>query len=297
MNTSIKKKDTEIIPSSELPRFAEAVVYVEGLAVQLEEIRHRVANIKVRDREEFRTAGELVAELKKIDKQCEQSLQPYKDILKEVSDYIKKKGNAVYDEVEQLRKLMNTSMGDFTRKEEADRKAEEAREQAALQLKLQQEAEAKRIADQKAAAERRAIRVKEIRAQFGRGEITKRQSEKLLREAGATEEADKAAASAAADEAKVQAAEKAKELVVESNVPNVAGVQKRTNFHAACSDRKKFLQLMADDFKKTGQFGPLWAFVVVSDELLNAEAIRTKDHEIMRQLAPGAIRAWDDKTF
>lgn len=228
----VKKKlpEGEVIPSTAMPKFEIAVLEVQDHLARVQHLESEVRELKVVDQQTRIRGGELVAALKKEENEVEEILKPYKKVLKEVGDYIKKKGDSVYNLVEDLRKnVLNPRLGAWDELEEKRAQAERDRVAREKQQALEREAEQQRQKDAAAAAERRKIRIEEIRADLKAKKITLRESEKLLREAGATEEADKAEAAAKEQEAKAKAAELASRVDVAPNIPTQQGVVKRVN--------------------------------------------------------------------
>jgi len=91
----------------------------------------------------------------------------------------------------------------------------------------QEKADQERRDREAAATQQRETRVKEIRALLKAGKIGKREAAKLLNEAGAFEEAEKAAAAADAEVAK---SAPPPAVTVKPNIPVLAGVPSRVNW-------------------------------------------------------------------
>lgn len=164
-------------------------------------------------------------------------------------------------------------------------KAEDRRQRQADQDKLQKEAdekkrveaEAGRVKAEAEAAERKTARIEEIRGMLRRKEISKRAAEVLLRQAGASEEADKAAAAAAEDEAK---AAPSPTVHVASSVPKVASIKGRVNQKFEVVDAK----LIPHEWCKP-------------DEVRIGEKIRSmKNPKLAMALIPG-IRVWEEDSI
>ena len=111
---------------------------------------------------------------------------------------------------------------------EERRKAEEEQRRINEENQRQQriKADAERREGERIAKENREKRVIEIRRMFKRGEIGKREAERLLKAAGADEEAAKAGAAAQAEET----AATAPVVQVKPNIPTVAGTVSRQNW-------------------------------------------------------------------
>lgn len=288
---------TEIIPSIELTGLESTLATMDGYEVKLASLKSRAKTLDVTDRSTYEAAANILGEVKGFDKVAVGAMAPYKQIVARVKDFLQSRELRVKNKVEELRGLLNAKMGDYVRKEEKERKAEEERVARETREKLAREAEEKRKADEVLATERRKERVAQIRTMLKRGEITKRQSEKLLREAGATEEADKARAAAEAEEGQKKAAEVASTVKVESNVKAAAGAVRRVNYKAECTNREAFLTAMCAEYVANGKLGPLAQYVVVSDQKLSEKARELKDVAKIEAICPGAVKASEDRTF
>jgi len=242
---------TEIIPSTEMPQFNEALAKMDGLELELEPLSKEARELKITDKPSRERAGVLNAQFKDIQKTGDATLATYDAIVKRVKDFIQTRKLRVKNRAEEARGILMGKMGDWDRAEEAAARAEEERKKRELQATLDRQAEEKRQADEQAARELRVSRVAEIRADLKAGKITKRQAEKLLREAGAMEEALKAKAAADQEEAKTQSAKVVETVKVETNVPIVPGNVRRKNwrFRVVNAQQVKVRYLCPDEVK------------------------------------------------
>lgn len=249
--SGITKSQQEVIPSSELPQFEQALGTMSDLETALEPVAVRARSIAVIDAVSFTEAGSLIAQAKAAQKTGDATMATYDAILKRVKDYVQTRKLRVKNKAEEIRAILEGKMGEYTRSEERAAQAERDRIAREQRQKLEREAEEKRRADEAAAKELRERRVTEIRQDLADKKITKRQAEKFLREAGAMEEALKAQAAADADEAKENAAKIADKVKVEPNVPTVAGVVKRVNwkFRIVNPNAVKLQYLCPDEVK------------------------------------------------
>jgi hypothetical protein len=157
---------------------------------------------------EFQTQPDIVAkkeELRLLQTNEAELLKPAEDIL----DPLTKRRKAA--EMEERRK--------------AEAEAERLRTEAANRQREKAEQE-QREANERA-IKVREDRVEEIRGMLRRGEIGKRESARLLKLAGANEEAAKADAAAAAEELKNAPPPK---IEVKANIPTVAGTKSQVNW-------------------------------------------------------------------
>jgi hypothetical protein len=223
---------TEVIPSSELPRFNEALAEMDKLELELEPVAREAREIKIVDKPTRERAGILNAQCKAVQKSGDATLASYDAIIKRVKDFIQTRKLRVKNRAEEARGILMGKMGDWDRAEEAAARAEQDRIQREKQAAIDRAAEEKRQADEQAAKELRERRVAEIRQDLKDKKITKRQAEKLLREAGAMEESLLAKAAADQEEAKSKTPEAVAKVEVKANVPIIAGNKRRKNWRA-----------------------------------------------------------------
>jgi len=282
----------EIIPSMDMPEFEKALSTMDSLESKLNPLYDRARRLEVTDRATREEAKQILDEAKSYDKLGEATIAPYKSIVNRVKDYLLTRERKVANRKEEIRMALTPKMNQYDRAEEAATLAEQKRVQDALEASLKRQAEERRLADELAAKELRTKRVAEIRSDLKAGRINKRQSEKLLREAGAFQEAALAQAAAEADEATQRATETAKNVTVESNVPSGG----RRNYHAACIDEDLFLLAFCAEYVALGRFGELRKFVKVNNQALGEEARDMKNTKKMLEKYAG-ISASDDKSF
>lgn len=286
----------EIIPSSDLPKFNEALVTMDGFEQQLEPIMKEAREIKVTDAVSYQRAGALIAEIKSIDKSGDSTMSPYNTILKKVKDFIKQRELRVANRVEEIRGIITPKLAEYERAEKAKAQAEQERISRETKQRIEREAEEKRVADEKAANELKKRRISEIREDLRSGKFgnpksasAKRKAQKELEAAGAMEEALLAQAAADEEEGKNKATEVASSVKVEANTPAMAGVMRRTNYYAECIDQVKFMAGMIFVFKDC---------VEVSNKKLCEKAREVKDSKTLTAMfPPGSVRAWEEKTY
>jgi hypothetical protein len=164
-------------------------------------------------------------------------------------------------------------MADWDRAEERAAQAERDRIAREKQAELNRQAEIKRQEDEKAAADLRFKRVQEIRRDLKDNKITKRQAEKLFKEAGAVEDWLKAKAASDEEDAKRDNQMEAATVEVKPNVPTVAGNVRRVNYSAECVDVDGFLseyvRLSVTDKPKAAKMREA---IQVSNQVLSAVA-------------------------
>lgn len=287
---AIKTKSGEIIPSSDLPQFPQALAALEELEANVGTLAIQARSIEVKDQMSYAQAGAIVAQLKAATKQSKATMEPFNVILKTVRDFISRQTLRVTNKVEETHGILTQKMETYVREEERKAKDEADRKQRELEAQQKREAEEKLQADRRVAAEIKAQRIAQIKADYRDGKINKREYAKLLKEAGDEAEAMRQQAELEAEERK-----NAKiEVKVEPNVPAMAGVTRRTNYKAKCVDQDAFLLEFAKRIVKGDK--SLRRFVFVDDAALAAEARELKDNAKMEQTYP-FVKAWDEKSF
>jgi hypothetical protein len=266
----------EIIPAGRMPQFREDLATMNKFYGDLQPIFDEASKLQampVWSKANRTRAGELVTEYKRICKDAEATIDRYKDIVNRFKEeYILGPERRVADRATEIKNILTPKMGEWDRREAEEAAAERKRIADAKQAELNRQAELKRQADEEEAKKLRQERVAQIRADLKAKKITKRQAEKLLREAGALEEAAKAKAAADQEDALAQAKTVADSVKVESQVPNVKGNVKRVNYSAECTNRVGFIEAFAKTKPNSEAWTRLLAMVEVSDQLLSGEA-------------------------
>jgi hypothetical protein len=222
-----------------LPKFSQALTNLNSINLILDQNERDCRNLKITNREEFKKAAELVALRKKLVKQAEEIVAPFKKPLRIWLDFVQQAFNVSKNKGAQIEAIIEPKMADFLRLDEIQRQAEEKRQQAEQKAKLEREATVQRQADEEAAKEQRKARVAEIRADLKAGKITLRESKKLLAEAGADEEVALVQAKLDEQAGKEKAGEIASQTTVMSNVPTTAGVKNVTRREFTITDPRK----------------------------------------------------------
>ena len=128
---------TEIIPSTELPQFNEALAKMDSLELELEPLSKEARELKITDKPSRERAGVLNAQFKDIQKTGDATLATYDAIVKRVKDFIQTRKLRVKNRAEEGRGILMAKMGDWDRAEDAATKAEQDRQKRELQAKLE----------------------------------------------------------------------------------------------------------------------------------------------------------------
>ena len=296
----IKTKQGEVIPAIQPEAFGLAVASMEDLDAQMLALKALAEALpKVfQSREDYDKAASIIAQKKALEKLADSTMTPYDVLVKKVKTFIQTQKNIVSNRGEVVYSIVVPAMTEWDEREAKAAKADQDRKQKEFEEKRRREAEEQKAKDDAAAAVRKQTRVADIRADLKAGKITKRQAERLLNEAGAAEEAAKAKAAADEEDAKAKAEQDAAKLKVKPNTGAVAGVVRRTNFTARCTDPKAYIEAVcrAYERKDTETFTRLVAMIEVSDQLLGAESRQVKDNAKMMELYP-FVEATSTKSF
>ena len=249
---------------------------------------HGAGGIKTKEMRD--RAAVLNGEWKRIVGEGEKTIKPHKDKINSFKEtYILTPERKVNNRGEEIRGLLGSMMATWDRDEEAAAKAEEKRKQADEKARLDRIAEEQRQADEDHAKELRKKRVAEIRADLAAGKFgdkkslkAKRTAQKLLQEAGATEEAALTKAAIEEQEGKEKATQVASTVkVAPVAAAPVAGNVRRKYYSAKCTDPRLFVVAMITLYMARDMAGSdrLMEMVQVSDSLLSDEAKRIKTHD------------------
>jgi len=273
----IKVKDGTTVEIIQAKPFNLALAKLEDQEDALEALKAKAQALKVFDKASFEKADELLKQTKRETNDAEETMDPFRTMLNRAKDFVLVRQRRVTNAAEIVRGILNAKMVEYSQKVERERKAEEERQQKLKQAQLEREAEEKRRADAEAAKALKERRVSEIREDLRNGKITKRQAEKLLREAGAEEEAAKAKAAADADDLKNKAPEIAQKTTVKSEVPR--GGRTNRTFKVVRPQEVKLKYLKPDD-------------------VAIGEVVRNRDLTIEQVIAEvGGIEVSEDKKF
>lgn len=295
----IKTKHGEVIPQISPEAFGLAVQSMEEFDQQIGELEEQAKKLpkKFESKADYDLAASLVAQKKSIVKLSEAAMTPYDELIKKVKTFVQTQKNIVANHGAQMSGIIEPAMVEWDEREKAAAAAEEKRLQAEKEAQLKRDNEEKARKDAAAAAERKKERIVQIREDLRAGKITKRQSEKFLREAGATEEAEKARIAADKEDADKEAKDKAAKLKVKPNTGPTAGLVRRTNYTAECIDENLLLHRVVGEYISNGsKFGPLREFVMANNQKIGAKAREIEDDKKMEELYP-FVKASHTKTF
>lgn len=244
---------------------------------QLAVIRTTITSITITDKITYTSmlAAKTAAQnyIKAVGHELDPGIQKAKELL----DHLKQQKAKFVDPAEEIIETAKVELKKYITEEERKAAEEQARINEAAERDRALKAEAERIEAEKVATAKRQDAVAEIRGKLQRKEITKREAEKLLRMAGANEEADKAAAAAQAEEKKAAPAPK---VDVKADLPKMAGTRRSRSY--------KFMVIDAAKIPRE------WC---KPDEVrIGEEVRRLKDDAASMKAIPG-IKAWNEPSI
>jgi hypothetical protein len=301
--------EMELVPAPWQP---DELVKMNGelgtLEAQVFDLRRYVETHEVKDVDSCREMKEKIVQLKALKKDAEVAVHPLKALIKKASEYVQTNFLKASNAAEAAIGMAAGKVGPWEQAEERRKALEKRQEQDALDKKRVEEAEAQRKKDAEAASNRKKAKIAEIQAMRKDKQITKRQEAKMLRLAGAQEEADLALAEADAEEHVASTPT----VEVESKSPKVSGIIGRKNYSATCLDRKLFMReffkrIMGKQLQQTlsvtredGKVEEFtidwWDYIDVNDAALSKTAREVKSVEAMEQFFPG-IKAEEKRSY
>lgn len=293
MATNAQQPVTEIIPSSKMDGLENALAELREEAGVLPILRKQADELTVNDESSYQKAGELLLQVRGIGKAGAHKLNGFLEIANRVANFLRNARSRHEDEAAKVADVISTKMADQKRREREAAEAEQRRMNEEARIRNAQEAEAKRKADMEHAAQAKKARVAEINRALRAGEITKRGAAKLLREAGAMEEAAREQAEADAEETKA-----APPVVkVESNIKPIAGTRARVQYEAKVENPDMLLAayvaaLKVRDVKRAVY---LRKFIMIDESALGLEARTVKNSAKLNAEIPGVRFSDKDK--
>jgi len=286
----IKTKSGDLIPAIKADAFGLAVQELEKLNEQMTVLEDRAKALPkiFESKAQYDLAAEIIVSKKSIVTLVDAQMAPFEEQIKRVKNFINQQKLIVTNHGEQIKGILTPGMADWDQREKAATAAEEQRLQKEREAKLKRENEEKAQKDAAAAAERKKERIDQIRNDLKDRKITKRVAEKLLREAGADEEAEKAKIAADKDDADKEAAEKASKLKVKPQTGPTAGITRRVNYTASCTDQANYIKITMEAYKKGDMdtYNRLVQMLEVSDQKLGQKARELKSDDLMMTLFP-----------
>lgn len=231
---------------------------VKQFETRLAKLKAEAAAIVVKDAASCLVAKTAQRDLRNEMKAIHLVLDPFVNSAKMHLQEAKDELNKHIEPREAIDDALTAKVKTYEREEREKAQREQDRINAENARIAREKAEADRIQREKDAKEKREARVKEIDAALKAGDIGKREHARMLREAGAFEEAANAQAAIDAEAAK-NAPPPA--VTVKPNIPTVSGVPSRVNWRFRIVDSSKIAQ----------------EYWMVDEQKIGAEVRRIKD--------------------
>jgi hypothetical protein len=255
------------------------------LETGLAKLRSEAIALVVKDGESYKLAQTLALAAKSYIKDVGRKLDPGIDSAKDHLNKLKNDKQAYVTPAEHIVLTLKTK-ADTWRLEEERKTAEETRrvnEQRRIEAQRKAD-EDRRIAEAEAESKRKAEQ-KQIDADREAGLIKAREANRLKKQA----EEDAARAKLDAKKEADLAVADVQDVKVESNVPKVAGVQRRTNYYAEVTDAAALISAFEDGDETQRDF--LRQFITVNEPAVGKYAREAKDPKKVEQSIPG-VKAW-----
>jgi hypothetical protein len=208
-----------VLPQKEV---GDAIIELHRETEKFAPLLKQAEAMQVTNKTEYVAAGQLRAEIRALAKTGQFKLGQYLEVAKKVVNFLKIEISTHESAADQIDIVLTRKINDELTREKAAAAAEEKRVNEERRIANEKKAEEERIERERIAKETRDKRVAEIRAMQKRGEIGKREAAKLLKDAGAAEEAAKEQADADAEAAR----RNFQPVKVEPNVPTILGSRK-----------------------------------------------------------------------
>lgn len=250
----------------------------------LEKQAHSLA---VKDQSSYIIGAGLLTSLKAVVQAVEFQTGPRLAAAKEEFERAKQEQAAFLNPAKKILETIKEKMNVFREEEKRQAKIEEDRKNAELRRQAQEKAETDRKESERIAAENRKRLVQEIMRDLDAGKIGKREASRLMKLAGANEEAAKQEAAAREEEAKNAPPP---QIEVKPSIPKVAGAPRNQTFYFGTVEEPQAIiaayeGALIDNNPRRAAF--LARFIMVNEQEVGAFAREMKDSEKAQALVPG----------
>ena len=232
----VKTGTTQVIPSTDLKGLEGALAELQQVASVLPKLKAKAEAFTIIDTaDECKAAKVVLGDIRALRKIGGFKIDPFLGIVKQVGDFLRGERSGHKAKCDALDKPLTQKIRDYDDKETARALEDQIRENEERTRKAREEADAKRRDDEAKAEADRKARQKEIEAARKAGEVGKRESDRLKKEAAEKEQRDREQAAREAD----AAAAAVKPVTVKPNIPTQAGVVIRRNWRFKIVDATK----------------------------------------------------------
>ncbi len=287
-------KSVELVPSVDQHSLSLALSELQDELSIVPEWADRALKLTVTNAEEYKAAGEFRAEVRSRKKIVRFKLDPFQEVAKRVTDFLKNKRYDAELAFEGIDATVTAKMDAQATRERQAAEAEQRRINEEKRLREEKEAaERRRQADIQAEADRKQ-RAKEIEEARKAGELKKRDAEKLLKEAYERAERDNKAAAQEEAEAKANF----KPVEVKPNLPTIAGSRRHRNYSATFTDFPALLEAwrQARNNGSLDRAAYLKQFIMGDEKELGREARDVQDSNKLLTMIPGISASDKDVT-
>lgn len=283
MATRIIKPEVQIIPKLDEKSLAVALADLQDELKVIPELTAKAEALKVTNAAEFAEAGALRADVRSRMKIPKFKTQPFEEVAKRVVDFLRGKRTEAELQFSTIDQAITAKMDAHARQERLAAEAEQRRINEERRIAAEKEAAERRKEAEKQAEEDRKLREKQIEAARKAGEVGKRESDRLKKEAEEKAARDKAAAAVEESLARGQV----QEVTVKPNIPTVAGSRRRVTYQFEVANDDALL-----DAWKAGN-DSLRRFIMLDEQEIGRAVRDTKDCARSMIEIPG-IRVWED---
>jgi hypothetical protein len=288
-------KQAEIVPQVNQSALRLTLNELEIELAVVSEWNAKAEALKVTNPAEFKAAGEFRAEVRSQRKVAKFKLQPFQEIAKQVTDFLKSRRTEAEAEFDKIDLTITGKMDEHARLERMAAEAEEKRINDARIKAAQEKADAEAKAAKAAVEAKQKQEVAEINRKLRAGEVGKREAARLLKLAGDNAMAAKLNADMDAEDAKNAPPPP---VSVKPNLPAITGSRRHRNYYAEFTNFPALLEAWRQA-RNNGSLERavfLATFITGDEGALAKEARDTRDSKVMETQVPG-IHAWDvDKT-
>lgn len=227
MSVEIVKPAAELIPTKDLSNYAQSINELAESTEKLVALGEQAKQFtSIKDKDEYKKAAAVLADVRSIKKHGEQKVGPYLDLLNQAAKHVRQYRTDYEEKVAEIEDFLVPHLAEFNRLEaEAAKKEEDAKNDQLRKEAAEKAAEAKREADKKADEERQR-QLRQINTAARSGEIGKREAVNLKKKVEETTEQAKQDNSMQAKETVFNAPQ----VRVRPDVPHQSGLRKVTNW-------------------------------------------------------------------
>jgi dTMP kinase len=249
-----------------------------------------LAGMDITDQASLAKSGEAKLSLETYHKAVKNFFEGKLGSLEEEVKRLKLQRSQLTSTTEPALKALVQRQRDWMAEEKRRADAEARRKQEEIDRENQRKIDEDRRRATEEAARKKADAVAKIEEDFKAGMYGKREYARLLRAAGAEEEAAKATAAAVAEE---EAAKSAPTVRVAPSIPKTPGIRNQTYYYAEVTDRDAIKMALADALREQNKVRTafLLQFLVIDDSVVSKYARDTKNNEKTMKDLPG-VRAW-----